>query len=133
MGGQDGYSDDQVSYDEESNSLLAGVKIHASEKWGLGVNLGYTTAEGGINPFDLPADDYVAITPPMSYDFSNTHTYSTIDIDRLNLDAMFKYKFTDSIWTRLWYSYIDYDDADPYLYDTSGSVSLLTLTAGFSF
>jgi hypothetical protein len=27
-------------------------------------------AEAALAPFDLPADDYVAITPPMSYDSS---------------------------------------------------------------
>ena len=133
MGGQDGYSDDQVSYDEESNSLLAGVKIHASKRWGLGFNVGYTVSESGMNQFDLPADDYVAITPPTSYDFSKSHTYSQIDVNRLNFDAMFKLKFTDDLWMRLWYNIVDFTDDSPYLYDTTGTVQIATITAGWSF
>jgi hypothetical protein len=133
MGGQDGFSRDLLSYNEESNSILAGIKIHPGEKWDLGFDVGYTAAEGGLDPFDLPADDYVAITPPMSYDFSNSHTYSTIDIERINFDATLKYSVTDSLWFRLWYKLVDFDDKDPYLYDTTGQVQWATITAGMSF
>jgi len=133
MGGQDGYSDDQVSYKEESNSLLAGVKIHPSKKWGLGFNFGYTASEAGMNQFDLSADDYVAMTPTMSYDFSKSHTYSDLDMSRLNFDAMFKLKFTDNTWMRLWYNIVDFTDDAPYLYDTTGTVQIGTITAGWSF
>ncbi|MEE4270477.1 MAG: hypothetical protein V2I67_02310 [Thermoanaerobaculales bacterium] len=133
MGGQDGYSDDRLNYTEESNSLLAGIKIRPSDKWALGFNAGYTTSEGGLDQFDLPADDYVAITPPMSYDFSKSHTYSDLDLSRLNFDAMFKLKFTENLWMRLWYNIVDFTDDDPYLYDTSGTLQIATITAGLSF
>ena len=133
MGGQDGYSRDLLAYNEESNSLLAGIKIKPSDRVGLGLDLGYTASEGGLDPFDLPADDYVAITPSMSFDFSKSHTYSTIDVNRFNVDATVKVKFTDKMWMRLWYKYIDFTDDDPYLYDTSGSVQLATISAGLSF
>jgi hypothetical protein len=133
MGGQDGYSRNMLSYSEESNNIMAGIKIRPGDRWDLGFNLAYTAAEGGLAPFDLPADDYVAITPPMSYDFSKSNTYSTIDITRFNLDAMLKYKFTDDLWMRLWYKVVDFDDQDPYLYDTSGMVQWATITAGWNF
>ena len=133
MGGQDGFSRDLLSYNEESSTLMAGVKIHPSDRWDLGFNLAYTDAEGGLDPFDLPADEYVAITPSMSYDFSNSHTYSTIDVNRFNIDGMFKFRFTDKLWMRLWYQYVDFSDDDPYLYDTSGTVQWATISAGWSF
>jgi opacity protein-like surface antigen len=133
MGGQDGFSRDMLDYTEESSTLMAGLKIHPSDNWDLGFNVGYTTSEGGLAPFDLPADDYVAITPPMSYDFSKSHTYSNIDVNRFNLDGMFKFKFTEDLWMRLWYKYVDFSDNDPYLYDTTGSVQWATITAGWSF
>jgi hypothetical protein len=69
----------------------------------------------------------------MSFDFSKSHTYSNIDVNRFNLDAMFKLKFTEELWMRLWYKYVDFSDNDPYLYDTSGSVQWATITAGWSF
>jgi len=133
MGGQDGFSRDLLSYNEESNNIMAGIKIRPSDKWDLGFNAAYTEAEGGLDPFDLPADDYVAITPSMSYDFSKSNTYSTIDIERFNFDAMAKYSFSDNLWLRLWYKLVDFDDKDPYLYDTTGTVQWATITAGMSF
>ena len=133
MGGQDGFSRSMLNYNEESNTLMAGLKIHPGENWDLGLNLGYTASEGGLDPFELTADDYVAITPTMSYDFSKTNTYSNIDVNRFNLDAMFKYKFTDDHWLRFWYPDVDFSDSDPYLYDTSGAVQWATITAGWYF
>ena len=133
MGGQDGFSRNMIKYNETSNSLLAGLKIHPGENWDLGFNLGYTASEGGLDPFELSADDYVAITPTMSYDFSKTNTYSNIDVDRFNFDAMLKYKINDDLWLRLWYQLADFSDNDPYLYNTTGAVQWATVTAGWSF
>ena len=133
MGGQDGFSRNILTYNETSNSLLAGIKIHPSKRWDLGLNMTYTTSEGGLDPFELPADDYVAITPVMSYDFSKTHTYSNIDVDRFNFDAMLKYTVTEDLWLRFWYQIADFSDNDPYLYDTTGAVQWATVTAGWSF
>ncbi len=133
MGGQDGFSRDVLKYNETSNSILAGVKVRPGSRWDLGLNVTYTASEGGLDPFDLPADDYVAITPPMSYDFSKSNTYSNIDIDRFNFDAMLKYKFDNDIWLRFWYQIADFNDNDPYLYDTTGMVQWATVTAGWSF
>jgi hypothetical protein len=133
MGGQDGFSRSVLNYEETSDSILAGIKIHPQDSWAVGFNLGYTESEAGLSPFELPADDYVAITPPMSYDFSNTHTYSNIDVRRFNFDAMFKFKFTEDVWMRLWYKITDFEDLDPYLFDTTGRVQWATISAGWSF
>lgn len=133
MGGQDGYSRNVLNYNETSNSILAGIKIHPGDSWDLGLNVTYTESEGGLDPFELPADDYVAITPPMSYDFTKSNTYSNIDVNRFNFDAMLKYKFDNDIWLRFWYQLADFDDNDPYLYDTTGMVQWATVTAGWSF
>ncbi len=133
MGGQDGFSRNILKYNETSNSILGGIKVHPGDRWDLGLNVTYTASEGGLDPFELPADDYVAITPPMSYDFSKTNTYSNIDVDRFNFDAMLKYKFDNDIWLRFWYQIADFDDNDPYLYDTTGMVQWATVTAGWSF
>ena len=51
----------------------------------------------------------------------------------MNFDGMFKLKFTEALWMRLWYKYIDFTDDAPYLYDTSGTVHVATVTAGWSF
>ena len=133
MGGQDGYSRDLLSYNEEANTLLGGVKVHPGDRWDLGLYLSYTAAEAGLDPFDLPADDYVATHPPTAFDFSNTHTLSDLDVSRLDGDLMVKFRFSDAMWLRFNWRYVDYTDDAPYLYDTDGTVQWATLTAGWYF
>ncbi len=133
MGGQDGFSRDLLTYTDESLSLLGGIKFDASKKMTLGFSAAYTNSTAGMDPFDLPADDYVAITPPTVYDFSKSHTYSDLDITRLDGDILFKYKFSDGFWLRADYRITDYQDDAPYMYDTSGTVQWLTAALGFRF
>jgi hypothetical protein len=133
MGGQDGYSRDLLTYNEEANTLLGGIKIHPTTRWDLGLSLSYTSAEAGLDPFGLPADDYVATHPQMAFDFSKTYTYSDLDVSRLDGDLMIKYKLSDAMWLRFSWSYVDYTDDAPYLYDTGGSVQWATLAAGWYF
>ena len=133
MGGQDGYSRNVLKYNQTSNSMLAGVTFRPGDNWDLGLNLSYTASEAGLEPFELPAEAYVAITPVMSYDFTKTNTYSNIDVDRFNFDAMLKYKFSEDLWLRFWYQIADFSDNDPYLYNTSGVVQWGTVTAGWTF
>jgi hypothetical protein len=112
---------------------VGGIKLHPSKKATLGASLAWTDSNAALDPFDLPADDYVAITPPMSYDFSQSHTFSDLDISRIDADLLFKYKFSDGFWLRADYRITDYQDDAPYLYDTSGSVQWVTAAAGFKF
>jgi hypothetical protein len=132
MGGQDGFSRTLSKYTEDANTLLGGIKIHPGQ-WVLGLNLGYTTATGGMDPYELTADDYEAITPSMSFDFSQSHTYSDLDVSRLSGDINLKYKFTDALWMRFWYRYVDFTDDQPYLFDTSGTVQWATASVGWKF
>jgi hypothetical protein len=133
MGGQDGFSRDLLEYEDDSTSLLGGVRLSPSKKTELGLHLAYTKSEAGLDPFDLPADDYVAITPPMIYDFSKSHTYSMLEITRFDGELDFKYKFSDDFWLRAAYKYVDYKDDMPYLFDTTGTVQWATLALGWYF
>ena len=132
MGGQDGYSRDLLATPKSPTPCSADSSF-APNKWTVGLYLGYTPAEGGMAQFDLPADDYVATHPTMSFDFSNSYSYSNLDVSRLDGDLNLKYTFSDGLWLRFWYRLIDYPDDQPYLYDTSGTVQWATFTAGWKF
>jgi hypothetical protein len=133
MGGQDGYSRDMLSYTSESSTLMAGLKFKKTEKTELGLDLSWMQAEAGLAPFDLSADDYVETHPPMSYDFSETHTYSNLDSTRIDADVWAKLFFKENLWLRLRYHYIDYTDDAPYLYDTSGTYQYAAAAVGWIF
>ncbi len=133
MGGQDGYSRDMLNYTSESNTLMGGAKYTKKDKLELGLDLSWMQAEAGLAPFDLSADDYVATHPPMSYDFSMSHTYSDLDSTRIDADLWAKFFFRSNFWLRLRYHYADYADDAPYLYDTSGTYQFAAATVGWAF
>jgi len=133
MGGQDGFSGNQLNYDSESNTLMAGITVRPSKAFKLNLGVAYTKSEAALDPFELPADDYVAITPTTSYDFSQTHTYSNLDTTRLDAHVTAKYKFSDTFWTKARYRRADYQDDAPYLYDTSGTIDFFSAYLGFTF
>jgi hypothetical protein len=133
MGGQDGFSRDLLDYNTESNTLMAGLKYGQEKKMQLGIDLSWMQAEAALAPFDLSADDYVAITPPMSYDFSTTHLNSDIDNTRIDADLWGKIWFNKKWWLRLRYHYIDFQDDAPYMYDTSGTYQYATAAVGILF
>ena len=133
MGGQDGYSRNVLNYNTENNVLLGGFKVKTSETFKLGFNLTYTSSQAALDPFNLPADDYVAITPTMIYDFTQTHTFSDLDYSRIDAEIDAKWKVGSSFFLYGAYRYADFQDDAPYLYDTTGSFGLYTLALGWTF
>ena len=133
MGGQDGFARDQLSYHSESNVLMGGVKFKPTEKFYIGLYLTSTDSKAALDAFDLSAPDYVATHPPMSYDFSMTHTYSDLDTSRFDAHLKARYKFGTASWLTGIYRRIDFTDDAPYLYDTSGTIDIFTLAFGMSF
>ncbi len=133
MGGQDGFSRDILDYTSESTTLMAGVKFLTGSENEIGIDLSWMQAEAGLAPFDLSADDYVAITPPMSYDFSTAHLNSDLDNTRIDAEFWAKFWFDSKWWLRLRYHYVDFQDDAPYLYDTSGNYQFAAAAIGLVF
>lgn len=133
MGGQDGFSRNVLDYSSDMNALMAGFQYHAKDKMELGIDFGWTQSEASLAPFELPADDYVATHPTMSFDFTNTYTNSNLDSTRIDADLWAKFFFGNNIWLRLRYHYVDYQDDAPYLYDTSGKYQYATAAVGWLF
>ncbi len=133
MGGQDGFSRDLLDYNTESNNIIVGAKYFTTDKFEIGADLSWMDASASLAPFDLPADDYVAITPPTAFDFSNTHTYSDLDVSRFDAEAWARVWFGSTMWLRLRYHFVDYTDDAPYLHDTSGQYQYASAAFGIAF
>lgn len=133
MGGQDGFSRDLLGYTSESTMLVGGITFHPTRQLELGASLAYVQSEAALAPFDLPADDYVAITPPTIYDFSLAHTYSDLDLTRTEAEVGATYRLRDNLWLRLNYLMIEYEDDAPYLYEAEGQVDFITAAFGIAF
>ena len=133
MGGQDGFSRDMLDYNTESNTVMAGLKYKNSKKLELGIDFSWMQATAALAPFDLSADDYVETHPPMSYDFSQSHTYSDIDSNRIDAELWGTFWISPDWWIRLRYHMVDFTDDAPYLYDTSGSYTFAAAALGVVF
>ena len=133
MGGQDGYASDPLTYNTESNTLMAGFRLHPTEEFSFGMNLTWTGSDAAMEQFDLSADAYVETHPAMAYDFSESHALSDLDTTRLDFDMDGKFLLTSDVWMVLRYRYADFEDDAPYLYDTTGRFSMYTAALGWKF
>jgi hypothetical protein len=121
MGGQDGYGRDLLSYDSDSDTLMAGIKLHPTERFGLGVHFSWTESEAGLDPFAVDGGSYLDTHPAVVYDFSNSHTYSMLDLSRRETELYAGYEVNETVTVKLRWTHANFDDNEPYLYDTSGS------------
>ena len=112
---------------------MAGVRFDPTEHWELGLDLTWSSSDGKIDPFSLPAPDYVATHPSTMFDFSQTPEYSEIDISRIDLALLVNFHISKEFYVGGRYRYAKYDDKQPYLYDTTGSFNMLSAYLGWVF
>jgi hypothetical protein len=122
MGGQDGYGRDLLTYDTDSDTLMAGVHVKPTERFGLGLHFSWTESEAGMRQLEIDGGEYLDTHPTVVYDFSNSHTYSALDLSRREGSISAGYKVNETVNVKLKYHWINFDDNEPYLYDTSGSI-----------
>ena len=89
----------------------------------------WNDADAALEAFDF------GVTPFgfMSYDFSLTHTNSDLDVSRLELGIHGRFAVGEQASIVAGYRWADFEDDAPYLYDTSGSVSIYSLGVAWSF
>ena len=87
-----------------------------------------------MSSFNLTAPaDYLARNPNQAYDFSNTWSYSDLDLSRLEGAVALRYSITGRLSIQGKYRYIDVQDDAPYLEDLSGSVDFWSVGLGWRF
>ena len=123
-----------LNYDSSSSTFVGGVSFQPAEGWELGLDAVLSEADASLDQFDfiVPAD-YLARNVNQSYDFTQTHTYSDLDVSRLELGLRFRYQTGERFAFYGGYRYLDFEDDAPYLYDTSGTVDLYHLGVGWTF
>lgn len=91
------------------------------------------TADEAMNPYDFSAPSFTARVPSMPYDFSQTWSYSDLDVSRFDGSLEASYQVRPRVTLRGRYRYVDYADDAPYLYDTSGRNHLFGASVGWAF
>ena len=134
LSGQFGSAAGQIEYESTSNTLSAGFVYKPSTKVEIGFDGVWNDADAAFESIELavPAE-FLAANPNMSYDFTETYRNSDLDVSRLELGVHGRFDIAARWHLIAGYRYLDFEDDAPYLYDTSGSVSLYSLGMGWSF
>lgn len=108
--------------------------MHATESFKWGVNLAWNSATAGLDPFRmLRGEQWSASKPNQWFNFTETHNYSDLDTERWVGKIFGQYYFNPEFWLWFGYTYQDFSDNAPYLYDTTGSADTFGARLGWSF
>lgn len=112
---------------------MAGFWTMPAEVFELGLDLTYTVGDAGLEEIRISAPEWAATHPNQSYDFSETHTFSDLDLTRLDAELWGKMHFATKYWVRASYRYAEVEDDQPYISDYTGDASWYGLSIGREF
>ncbi|MDX1584437.1 MAG: hypothetical protein R3338_12635 [Thermoanaerobaculia bacterium] len=110
---------------------MAGLRLLPAERWDIGLDVMWTASDASLDPLQLAAPDRT--TPNQSWDFSEVHDYSNLDITWIEASLNAKYEIRKSFWLNGGVRYADWDDDEPYLYDQTGSLTSFSFAIGKKF
>jgi len=76
---------------------------------------------------------FSTLNPVQSYDFSQAYGYSNLDTSRFEIGTDATFRFTPRFYMTGAYRYLEYNDDEPVLVDSTGSIDLYSLGLGWKF
>lgn len=67
------------------------------------------------------------------YDLSDIEQYSDLDISQIEISANAAYMFNDNVSLNLGFTYLRYDDDEPYLEDGTGEAYITNFSVSYFF
>jgi len=67
------------------------------------------------------------------YDLSTVHTYSDLDVAQTDLSVAANYLVADNVSVGCGFTYLRYDDDEPYLEDGAGEAYITDFSVSYSF
>ena len=134
MSGQVGSARTDIDYQGTTHNVLGGLTFEPTDDLDLSFELAWTQADAALSPFDfdVPAD-FLAANPNMTFDFTQTHLHSDLDVSRVDLGVSATYAASDRLSVYGGYRYLDFEDDAPYLGDATGSADYFRLGLSWSF
>lgn len=74
-----------------------------------------------------------AMTGSYDYDLSTVHEYSDLDIQQIDLSVGADYQVDDNFSVGLGFTYLRYDDDEPYLDDGTGEAYITNVSVSYLF
>jgi hypothetical protein len=112
---------------------MAGFWFQPADPFELGVDLVYTVGDASMDQIMISAPEWAAKYPNQSWDFTQTHTFSDLDLTRIDAELWGKMHFATKYWLRASYRYAEVEDDQPYITDSTGDASWYGLSVGREF
>lgn len=113
---------------------MGGLTFKPVEKFSLKLDAVWNASDGGLEPFVMVVpEEFLAVNLNSSYDFSETNTYSDLDVSRFEMGVGFSWGLNERLFIAGGYRYLEFEDDAPYLYDLDGSVNFYSLGLGWVF
>lgn len=114
-------SDNDVVYETNTAAIFVTGDFYPDDKWELSFHGSYTATEGSFEAIDVSLPEEMLDIG--DYDYSETHTYSDLDFNQLELSLKGERRISSKTSLYLGIAYYDFADEAPYAYgDQSGSV-----------
>ena len=108
--------------------------MKATEKFKWGLNLVWNSSDAALDPFRLVGgEQWSANKPNQWYNFTQTNTYSDLDVERWYGSIFGQYYIKENFWLWGGYTYQDFADNAPYLSDLTGRADTWAGRLGWSF
>ena len=123
-----------MEYNTDVHTLLLSADLKATDKLKFNGGVVYTKGKAEMNNLSAA---YFEGTEPASFGYDHALAFSVIedntdlDIEETEYYVGCSYDFSEALSLNLNASYTDYNDHDPYLYDTDGD--LLLVNAGLTY
>jgi hypothetical protein len=112
---------------------MAGINVRPARPLTIALLASYTASDFAMDPMTLNGGEFAETQHLMPYDYSKNHTFSDLDVSRFDGSAELRYQVSKAFSLRGLYRYVDYQDDAPYLYDTSGTVHIVSGGFGLVF
>jgi hypothetical protein len=104
------------------------------DRFEIGFDAAWNEAEAGLDPFNFVVPpEFSTLNPVQSFDFGQVSGYSNLDTSRIEIGTDARFRFTERFWLFGGYRYLEYEDDEPVLVDSDGSVDLYQLGLGWTF
>jgi long-subunit fatty acid transport protein len=100
-----------------------------TEKFNLSFSGTYTDAEAEMDQIDFSSNALAGY----DFDLSTVDEYSDLDIQQIDLSVGANYQVDDNFSVGLGFTYLRYDDDEPYLYDGTGVAYISNMNVSFLF
>lgn len=100
-----------------------------TQRFNLSFSGTYTDAAAEMDQIDFSSNALAGY----DFDLSTVDEYSDLDIQQIDLSVGANYQVDDNFSVGLGFTYLQYDDDEPYLYDGTGQAYISSVNVSYVF